>query len=43
VLRLKRMAFGPIRLGTLPRGRSRPLSPAEIRALRSAVFSVAPR
>ena len=38
ILRLKRIAFGPIRLGTLPRGASRPLSAAEIRALRAAVF-----
>jgi 23S rRNA pseudouridine2605 synthase len=37
VLRLKRVAFGPIQLGNLPRGQSRPLHAAEVRALRAAV------
>jgi pseudouridine synthase len=35
VLRLRRVAFGPIRLGNLPVGQSRDLTPAEVRALRS--------
>jgi pseudouridine synthase len=39
VLRLRRIAFGPIRLGTLPRGQSRPLHPAEVRALRAAALA----
>jgi 23S rRNA pseudouridine2605 synthase len=43
VVRLKRMAFGPIRLGTLARGESRPLSATEIRTLRAAVLLVSPR
>ena len=43
VLHLRRVAFGPIHVGTLPRGRSRPLSLAEIRALRAAVAEVSPR
>jgi 23S rRNA pseudouridine2605 synthase len=33
VLRLKRIAFGPLRLGDLPRGAYRRLTPAELRAL----------
>jgi len=37
VLRLRRIAFGPIRLGTLPPGRSRSLTGAEIRSLRAAL------
>jgi 23S rRNA pseudouridine2605 synthase len=37
VRHLRRVAFGPIRLGTLPSGQSRPLSPREVRALRAAV------
>src|SRR5262245_29537342 len=36
VLRLQRVAFGPLQLGSLPRGQSRPLTLAEIRALRRA-------
>jgi pseudouridine synthase len=36
VLRLRRTAFGPIRLGDLPRGASRDLSRAEVAALRRA-------
>jgi 23S rRNA pseudouridine2605 synthase len=33
VLRLIRVAIGPLRLGELPRGGTRPLTPAEVRAL----------
>jgi len=33
VLRLTRVAVGPVRLGTLPIGESRRLTPAEVRAL----------
>lgn len=33
VMWLQRIAFGPLRLGDLPSGRSRPLKPAEIKAL----------
>lgn len=33
VIRLERTAIGPLRLGSLPPGRSRPLSPAEVRTL----------
>jgi 23S rRNA pseudouridine2605 synthase len=36
VLRLERIAFGPLRLGDLPLGRSRLLKPAEVEALRRA-------
>ncbi len=36
VRRLRRVAFGPVRLGDLPRGRYRRLTPHEISALRSA-------
>ncbi len=36
VLRLKRIAIGPIRLDRLPRGKSRPLKPDEVEALRRA-------
>ncbi len=36
ILRLTRIALGPITLGDLPPGEARPLSPAEVRALRSA-------
>lgn len=44
VERLRRVAFGPIRLGTLPEGASRPLTPQELRALRGAVdLAAAPR
>jgi 23S rRNA pseudouridine2605 synthase len=42
VLHLRRIAFGPLHLGALPRGRSRPLSPAEVRALRRAVSQEPP-
>ena len=37
VAHLRRVAFGPIQLGSLPTGRSRALTPAEIRSLRAAV------
>lgn len=37
ILRLKRIAQGPIRLGELPQGKTRELSSAEINALRKAV------
>jgi 23S rRNA pseudouridine2605 synthase len=37
VIRLRRVAFGPITLGTLPRGTSRPLTGKELVALRAAV------
>ena len=43
VVHLRRIAFGPVQLGGLPRGRSRPLSPAEIRALQRAVAPTSPR
>ena len=36
VRRLRRVAFGPVRLGDLPRGRYRRLTPREVSALRSA-------
>lgn len=36
VLRLKRIALGPLRLGDLPRGECRPLSRAEVRLLERA-------
>lgn len=42
VLRLRRVAFGPVRLGALPPGAARPLTPTEIRALRAAVTAPAP-
>lgn len=37
VRRLRRVAFGPIELGRLPVGASRPLTPREVRALRAIV------
>ncbi|OGL05098.1 MAG: hypothetical protein A3H48_05030 [Candidatus Rokubacteria bacterium RIFCSPLOWO2_02_FULL_71_18] len=40
---LRRTAFGPIALGRLPRGASRPLTPREVRALRAAVAEPGPR
>ncbi len=36
VVRLRRVAFGPLALGTLPPGRWRALTAAEVRALRAA-------
>jgi 23S rRNA pseudouridine2605 synthase len=36
VQRLRRVAFGPVTLGDLPRGAHRALSPREIAALRAA-------
>lgn len=36
VRRLRRVAFGPVRLGALPPGAARPLTPREVRALRAA-------
>jgi pseudouridine synthase len=37
VLKLKRLAFGPLRLGRLPRGATRPLTKEELGALRAQV------
>ena len=37
IVRLRRVAFGPITLGTLPRGAFRPLTKNELAALRAAV------
>lgn len=42
VARLRRVAFGPIELGNLPVGKSRALTPAEVRALRAAVALPSP-
>jgi len=39
VLALRRIAFGPVALGTLPPGQSRPLSEREVSALRAAVVA----
>jgi pseudouridine synthase len=39
VLRLTRVALGPLRLGSLPRGQWRALSPAELQALYALVPS----
>jgi pseudouridine synthase len=36
VIRLTRVAFGPLRLGGLPEGAARRLSPAEVQRLRDA-------
>jgi pseudouridine synthase len=41
VRRLRRIAFGPLRLGTLPVGACRPLTAAEVRALRAATTPAA--
>lgn len=37
VLKLVRVALGPLRLGPLPRGQWRPLTPAELRSLRDLI------
>ncbi len=37
VIRLERIAFGPLKLGRLPLGRCRPLRPSELKALRNLV------
>jgi pseudouridine synthase len=42
VVRLTRVAFGPVRLGSLPVGATRPLTPAEVRSLRAAVAGPRP-
>jgi 23S rRNA pseudouridine2605 synthase len=43
VVRLERIAFGPLRLGDLPLGRHRRLGPAEVEALRRAATKQRPR
>lgn len=43
VLRLERIAFGPLRLGRLPAGRHRPLRPAELKALRDVAAGRTPQ
>lgn len=43
VLRLKRVALGPLRLGELPSGDWRPIESGELRALRQAAAGRAPR
>jgi 23S rRNA pseudouridine2605 synthase len=42
VARLKRVAFGPLRLGDLPEGQARQLSPAEVQRLHDAAAPPAP-
>lgn len=42
VLKLVRVAVGPIHLGSLPRGQWRPLTPAELRELRSRTPGTTP-
>ena len=39
VVRLKRVAFGPLRLGRLPQGAFRYLSPGEVQAMREAALA----
>jgi 23S rRNA pseudouridine2605 synthase len=43
VLRLRRLALGPVLLGKLPRGKSRRLTHEEVEALRQAARPAAPR
>jgi pseudouridine synthase len=43
VVRLRRLAFGPIRLGALPVGACRRLTAREVRALRAAVVAAGER
>ena len=43
VIRLERIAFGPLKLGRLPMGRCRPLRPTELKALRSLVEGKPPQ
>ncbi len=42
VQRLRRVAFGPLQLGTLPPGACRPLTPRELTALRAAAAGARP-
>ena len=42
VRRLRRVAFGPLRLGDLPLGACRPLAPREVSALRAAASAPSP-
>ncbi len=42
VLKLIRVALGPLRLGSLPRGQWRPLTPAELRELQEMVPAAGP-
>lgn len=41
VARLRRISYGPLRLGMLPPGKYRPLTPAELNALRASVQKAA--
>ncbi len=43
VMRLTRIAFGPLRLGRLPEGRFRPLTPAELKSLRALTAGTSAR
>jgi len=43
VMRLKRVAFGPLSLGRLSEGRFRPLTPAELKSLQELATSRRPR
>ena len=43
VVRLERIAFGPLRLGDLPLGKNRRLNPGEVEELRRATRGGAPR
>ncbi|MBM4075225.1 MAG: rRNA pseudouridine synthase [Planctomycetes bacterium] len=42
VMRLKRIGFGPLRLGDLPIGHYRPLTPTEMKLLRQSVEGTSP-